>query len=272
MKFPKIFTVVVAVICLFFLSAGEASGQVIIGGSLGANYSNLMGLDNTTWKIGGNARTILGYRFSPGFALHLEPSATLKGAKWQYDIPSAYYPDADTLIDVHKRNYTLYYLDVPLMAVVSFPLKQEGIIPYDATREQDAWLDVYLGPVFSLNFGGTVVETREEYLPDDNGDPTIATNESEPLLIAPYHHLNWMDFGVAAGIGVRFYLSNRVRFISDLRYTAGLLTADYGAFQEGDMAYISELEEKDQPDGAVNATNHVVSWNVGLLLEFRKRR
>jgi hypothetical protein len=229
---------ITSIVALLTLTASHASAQVTwdAGFKLGVNFANLRGdtqISGTETGEGGETISVSGdvdgYRtgfvgggfatanITDAFGIRLELLYSQKGGKGDISVTVDGQPAG-----VLKNTVKLDYLEIPVLAVGSFPAGNK------------AKFNVFGGPAVAFNVSA---KDKAEFL-----------GEEEEVDIGEFTETT--DFGIALGAGVTILAHERANVVIEGRYTIGLISVDKAGVDDLKNNAISIMVGMSFPIGA----------------------
>lgn len=167
-------------------------------------------------------------------------------------------------------NIDLNYIEIPLLMRFSTPLgNKRHLYPYENSGKP-FYLDLFGGPYFSYmlsnNNDASYTLTRNSV-----GDTSEAFNFSRKTKSSgAIETINKIDFGIVAGMGVKWRFNRKSYLYLDLRYTLSMTNLNKGYWDR-------EVQDPADPTLAITVSPKIqntgtLSFALGYITNFSKRR
>jgi hypothetical protein len=204
MKITKLFSCALALAGLFGFNTLSQAQSISIGVIGGGNYSNLLGIDSTSFKTGLSAGLTLNYQTAGKWSVSADMLYTQRGTTFERNFSDT----AAKQSEKFEYNYSLNYVEIPILFHYNF-LSDSSKLKARA----------FFGPSLNVRTNG---KNSIKYTKIVNfGDSTATTNtEGEQDLAYIYTPL---DYGVVGGIGATYAITDKISASVDIRVSYGLL-------------------------------------------------
>lgn len=264
-KFTLRFGASVLLAALTFFSFGRAQAQVSfhLGGAVGPQYTTLQSnVGKYSGVIGAQAGISSELRIGQMFSTQLDILYSMNGASRNYYdslIASGYY----YVYRTYNSTERLTFIQPTLLFKLNIPLSGTRIVPYDLPDDNPNTISIFAGPYFGHLLSHTRSGSKDSTVYDYSGNMLYTRNSKGNPSDFEKSGVFKNDFGITAGVGMNFGISDKGTLGIDARFSKGFNNLDYGYF--GQYYY----DESSAQVGYSYAK--VTNLQFGLLIAYRHR-